>query len=225
MKHLITIICLLIVACNGAGGDNADDYIPGAGSEDYPPTEYVESYMMPSETNRAFADADKIGYGDNNLCWAAVAANMLTWSKWAADENDTFDIFRLYFDDQIGYVYDALIYYFDSYTEYEAPFFTVRENRPGIIIDFIITKLHQNLATAIKIENAITKKGHYLTIYGYRRAATENRFTLYYTDSDDMEYKINSFDIKYNKELNAWQIDHPYRKHYIHYAISLSTIY
>ena len=96
MKYLSTLlICtfLLIGSCNSGGGD-ADEFIPGAGAEDFTDQTYASDFRMWERNATPFADADKIEVDDLNMCWAAVAANLLTWSEWVADEDDVFDTRR-----------------------------------------------------------------------------------------------------------------------------------
>ena len=98
MKYLSTIlICifLLIGGCKSGGGGDADVFIPGAGGEDYTDDDYKSDFRMWESLEKPFADADKTAVGDINMCWAATAANLLTWAGWAADEDDAFDEDRL----------------------------------------------------------------------------------------------------------------------------------
>lgn len=41
-----------------------------------------DTYFMFSSFGATWHDADKDWQGDSNMCWAAVAANILTWGGW-----------------------------------------------------------------------------------------------------------------------------------------------
>ena len=166
MKYLSTIlICifLLIGGCKsgGAGGDT-DEFIPGAGAEDYTAQDYALDFRMWERNEKQFADADKSGMGDLNMCWAAAAANLLTWAGWAADEDDAFDIFRAHFEDKPGYVYDALSYFFTNYEiGVGADMVSVRETQSHILLDFIVSAVHEGKGVAMKITLPGKEFGHF----------------------------------------------------------------
>ena len=117
MKNLAAMVICIFLFLAGCipdgGGDgeklNGDDLVPGAGAEDYTASDYDSEFKMWEHDDTPFADADKTEQGDTNMCWGAAAANLITWSGWAADEDDTFDIFKDHFKDKAGYVYDALL--------------------------------------------------------------------------------------------------------------------
>ena len=227
MKYISTIlfgIFVLIGGCNSSGGDgDADEFIPGAGAEDYTAQDYAADYRMWERHDTPFADADKIGAGDLNMCWAAAAANLLTWTGWAAGEDDAFDIFRAHFIDQPGYVYDALQYYFDEYeTTVEAEMVSVRETQSHMLLDFIISAVHKGKGVAIKITYPDKESGHFLTIYGYRYFADEDNFILYFTDSDDGLYQMRQSKVEWNDANFRWEIQYLYRDYYLEYALSLA---
>ena len=224
MKYLSTILILIFLLIGGCkrGGGDADEFIPGAAAEDSTDQGYAPDFRMWERNETPFADADKIEVGDLNMCWAAVAANLLTWSDWAADEDDVFDIFRTHFDDQPGYVYDALSYYFANYeTGVKAEMVSVRETRSHMLVDFIVSAVHEGNGAAIKITYPDKEIGHFLTIYGYRYLADEDNFILYFADSDDGSHQIQQMKIEWNDGTNRWEIQNLYRDYYLVYAISL----
>jgi hypothetical protein len=172
---------------------------------------------------KPFADADKSGKGDLNMCWAASAANMLTWSGWAADEDDSFDIFRSYFEDKPNYVYNALSYYFSSFeTGVSVKLVVVSETQSHMLLDFIVSSVHEGNAVAIMITNPKKKVRHFLTIYGYHYFADEDNFILYYTDSDDGLHQMRQFKIDWNDVIGKWECQYLHRKYYLEYALALS---
>jgi hypothetical protein len=228
MKYLSTIlICslLLIGGCNssGGGGGDADDSAPGAGAEDYTNRDYAPDFRMWEHNDTPFADADKMGAGDLKMCWAAAAANLLTWAGWAADEDDVFNIFRAHFEDKPGYVYDALGYYFANYvTGVKAEMATVREARSHMLLDFIVSAVHEGKGVAMKITYPDKKIGHFLTIYGYRYLTDEDNFILYFTDSDDGLHQIQQLKVQWNDVTNRWEIQNLYRDYCLVYVLSLA---
>jgi hypothetical protein len=231
MKYLSTIlicILLLIGGCNssgggGGGGGDADESIPGAGAEDYTNRDYAPEFKMWDHNEIPIADADKMGVGDLNMCWAAVAANLLTWAGWAADEDDAFDIFRAHFEDKAGYVYNALGYYFTHYvTGVEAENVSVRAYELEKLLDFIVSAVHEGKGVAVKIAYPGEDIGHFLTIYGYSYLADEDNFILYFADSDDGDHEIKELKVEWNDANKRWEIQNVYPDHYLAYAISLA---
>jgi hypothetical protein len=231
MKYLSTIlICILLFigGCNSSGGGerggrDADESIPGAGAEDYPNRDYASEFMMWERYETPFADTDKLGAGDLKMCWAAVAANLLTWAGWAADEDDAFDIFRTHFEDEPGYVYDALGYYFTSYVSgVKAEMVTVREARSSMLLDFIVSAVHEGKGVAMKIAYPDKKIGHFLTIYGYRYLPDEDNFILYFADSDDRLHQIQQLKVEWDDANSRWEIQNSYPDWYLVYVLSLT---
>jgi len=231
MKNLSAIvICLFlfVAGCNmDAGGDGGslegDDLVPGAGAEDYTAQDYEAEYKMWQQSQTPFADADKTEQGDSQMCWAAAAANLITWSGWAADEDDTFDIFKNHFEDEAGYVYDALRYYFANYVSgVSAEMVTVRESRSDKLLDFIVSAVHEGKGVAIKINYPGKKTGHFLSIYGYRYLAEEDNFILFFTDSDDGLHQVRQFKVAWIDSHDRWEIQYLYSDYYLDYAISLA---
>ncbi len=227
MKYISTtliLIFLLIGGCNSGGGSgDADESIPGAGSEDYTAQDYASEFMMWEHNEIPFADTDKTGAGDRNMCWAAAAANLLAWTGWAADEDDAFNIFKSYYEDEPGYVYDALNYYFDNYeTGVRAEMVSVRETRSQMLLDFIVSAVHEGKGVAMKIIYPGKKFGHFLTVYGYGYLADEDNFILYFTDSDDNRHQMRNSKVEWNDAENRWEIQYLYRDYYLEYALSLA---
>lgn len=231
MKNLAAVvICifLFVAGCipdGGGDGDelNGDELVPGAGAEDYTTLDYKSDYKMWQQDQTAFADADKTEQGDNNMCWAAAAANLITWGGWAADEDDTFDIFKDHFEDKAGYVYDALRYYFANYVSgVSAEMVTVRESRAHKLLDFIVSAIHEGKGVAVKIASPGKQYGHFLSIYGYRYLVEEDNFILYFTDSDDGLHQMRQFYVAWNDAIERWEIRYLYPDYYIEYAISLA---
>ena len=232
-KHWAVVICILMVIAGckdggsskpslgaGADGAGADGSIPEAGEEDYTADEYLAVFKAWEEFENAFTDADKTGQGDDNMCWAAVAANMITWSGWAADEDDVFEIFKSHFENKPGYLYNAINYYFDEYIDtVHASTVTIRETRPHLMMDLIVSALHEANSVAIKINIPGRKIGHYLTLFGYRYYAHEDSFLLYYTDSDDYWHQVRITKMEWDDEAGKWRSHSDWL---LEYVISMS---
>jgi hypothetical protein len=152
-----------------------------------------------------------------------VAANIITWAGWAADEDDTFNIFREHFEDEAGYVYDALRYYFANYVSgVKAEMVSVRETRSHKLLDFIVSAIHEGKGVAIKIARPGKKIGHFLSIFGYRYFEDEDNFILYFTDSDDGYHQMRQFYVAWNDAEDIWEFEYLYEGYYLEYAISLA---
>ena len=226
MKKLTIIsLCLLlfIAGCKSGSGGSADDSIPGAGEEDYSAVSFAQIFKMWEDFELAYADADKTGLGDSNLCWAASAANVLTWAGWAADEDDTLNIFRSNFANSPGWVYDALRYYFNNYVPgVTAEMVTVRETRSNLLLDFIVSVMHEGQGAVIKIAYPDMEIGHFLTIYGYQYFQQEDNFALYFVDSDDYQHQMRYLKMVWNDATHRWESHGLYSGWYLEYVVSLA---
>lgn len=235
MKQISTIIfclLLLITGCkSGGGGGNApesipaatDKSIPGSGEEDFTAPAYADIFKMWEAFDGSFADADKTDQDDSNMCWAASAANILAWAGWAADEDDTFDILRSHFDNTPGYVYDALQFYFNQYVAgVSAEMVSVRETRSYLLLDFIVSGLHEGKGVVIKIAYPDQEIGHFLTVFGYQYFPQEDNFALYFTDSDDLLHQMRYVELEWNDAADRWETQGPYADWYLEYVVSLA---
>lgn len=157
------------------------------------------------------------------MCWSASAANILAWAGWAADEDDTFDIFTSHFENKPGYIYDALRFFFNQYgAGVSAEMVTVREARSYLLLDFIVSKLHEGKGAVIKIKYPNQDVGHFLTVHGYRYYPEEDNFTLYFTDSDDNLHQMRHLKAEWNDAKDRWESHGPYSGWYLEYVISLA---
>ena len=227
MKNIATVVICIFLFVAGCvpdgGGEGGDNIVPGAGAEDYTAQDYESDFKSWEQDQTSFADADKTEQGDISMCWGAAAANLITWAGWAADEDDTFDIFRGHFEDKPGYVYDALRYYFANYVPgVTAEMVAVRESRSHSLLDFIVSAVHDGKGAAIKIDNPQNKNGHFLSIYGYSYLAEEDNFLIYFTDSDDGRHRMRQLYVTWNDATERWEIQSIYPDYYLEYAISLT---
>lgn len=216
MMTLLSVLVWIILAGCKSSGPGGDLFIPESGPEDFTATEYVEEFKAWEEFERPFSDADKTVM--NNMCWAAAAANIITWCGWAADEDDTFNIFENHFRNEYGYVFDALRYYFKEYTAGTlTETVAVRETRSHRIFDFMVSALGDGQGLAVKVSYPNRKVGHFLTVYGYRYFEDTDDFGLFYTDSDDGAHRMKYVRLTWNDEKNRWESP----GWYLEYAISL----
>ena len=210
---LIVLVIGLIVGCEGGGGGSGSsnsDPTPESGPEDYCDITYRLNFKMYEEFNKPYADADKTGDDDTNMCWAAAAANMLVWAGYATDEDDVFNAFRDHFDNKPGRVYTAIKYYLNQYEFGVYPYeVIVKEYNQDSVIDFIVCALHQEKAITISLQSRLKDQRHSVTVYGYGYKDDEH-FVLYYSDSDDHRHQIRSLRLEYNPkgywENGSWII-------------------
>ena len=99
---------------------------------------------------------------------------------------------------------------------------TVRETRSSLLLDFIVSALHEGKGVIIKIKTPNKSVGHLLTIYGYRRLIKEKNFVLYFTDSDDHLHKIRYLKMDWNNATDRWEAHGLYSEWYLEYVISLA---
>ena len=141
----------------------------------------------------------------------------------SADENDTFNLFRSFFEDKPNYVYNALGYYFSTFeTGVSVKMVVVSETQRHMLLDFIVSAVHEGHAVAIMIINAQKKVRHFLTIYGYHYFVDEDTFILYYTDSNDGLHQMRQFKIDWNDDNDRWEGQYLHRDYYLEYALSLA---
>ncbi|MHC4708301.1 MAG: hypothetical protein ACYS8I_14580, partial [Planctomycetota bacterium] len=161
---------------------------------------------------------------DDNMCWAAAAANLLVWSGWAADEDDVFNTFRSHFDNVPGDVYDALGYHFDNFVpNVGADMVTVREARSHMLMDFTVSALHAGKGVALMIKYPGRAVGHFVTVFGYMYFTEQDNFILIFTDSDDHLHQLRNFRVLWNDVADRWEIQGLYEGWYLEYVIALNS--
>ena len=222
----IVIFCLaLAFGCKAGGGDaspetGADDLIPDAGDEDYTVIDYAPVFKMWEEFQAPFTDADKNRQDDSEMCWAAAAANIITWAGWSADEDDVFETLKAQFQNQPGYIYEAILLYFSQHIQaVHADSVTIRETRSHLTMDFIVSKLHEGKGVVIFTQSHGNANKHYLTVFGYRYYSETDSFLLYFTDSDDHWHQMRNTKLDWNDDTDKWMS--PSLGWYLEYAISL----
>jgi hypothetical protein len=227
LSVIISCVILIILGCKSedGGGGGGDQSIPAAGDEDYTAEDYEPIFKMWDHFGIAYTDADKTDSGDDKMCWAVAAANLLVWSGWAVDEDDAFTTFRSHFDNQPGDLYDALSYYFDNFVSNAgADTVTVREARSHMLMDFTVSALHEGKGIALKIKYPGQAIGHYVTVFGYMYFADEDNFILMFTDSDDRLHQLRNFKVLWNEAADRWEIQGLYERWYLEYVISLDRM-
>ena len=207
----------------GDENQDPDEDIPAAGVEDYIESGDPTDYRMWLEWETPFADADKTGNDDSQLCWAAAVANTLAWTGWVDDENSAFEIFRNHFENKPGYTYDALKFYFEEYVpDVSAEMVTVREIRPTRLLDFIKSALYGGEGVIVKIAYPEGNVGHFVTVYGYQGSDSKKNPVLYYTDSDDYRLQMNEMPLRWNNANVQWEILGIYADWHLEYVVSLA---
>jgi hypothetical protein len=224
---IVIISVALMVGCKtGSGSDASDEsgidgQIPEAGEEDYSVGDYAPVFKMWEAFEAPFTDADKTRNGDGKMCWAAAAANIITWAGWSVDEDEVFEIFKTRFDNQTGYIYKAMLYYFRRHIgTMSAAAVTVRETRSHLAMDFIVSKLHEGNGVVIFIQGPGIETGHYLSVFGYRYYSQTDDFLLYFTDSDDHWHQMRNTKLYWDEEADKWKSQS--QDWHLEYAISLA---
>jgi len=114
-------------------------------------------------------------------------------------------------------------FYFDDYVPgVSAEMVTVRESRSYLLLDFIVSALHEGKGVAIKIAYPNRKVGHFLTVYGYKYFSQEDNFALYFVDSDDYLHQMRYLKMEWNDVTDRWEAHSLYSGWYLEYVISLS---
>ena len=161
------------------------------------------TYFGYDEFGGTWHDAEKSPTdGDDNLmCWAAAAANVLTWTGWDAGFAGTDAIFAHFQDHSIdtgGYTSDGYQWWFDGVDQWwvDTPGgggFYPTENwldyYHGYSADVnampeIAGFLHEGYGVAFGIRPPGTG-GHAITAWGYEYDAAGDILGIYVTDSDD----------------------------------------
>jgi hypothetical protein len=117
----------------------------------------------------ALADVNKTWVDDDQMCWAAVTANIL-----AGDEDEIFNELKSAFPNQPNTVGNGLAYFGESFqTAFDS------------VIDFILIEIDRFGVVAINI--ATPQGRHYLTVYDYQK---NPEIILYVVDSNDRINRI-----------------------------------
>ena len=167
-KYLILVITILIVGCSASPSDH-----------------FYTSYP----------DINKNFRGDKDMCWAAVAANMLNFAGYVPDANATFKEFKNIFDDGPNLVEVALQTYADKsdYFYYGISY---------MLIDVIVEQLHLSNAVAIYIKSE-SNNIHVMSVYGYTYIS-KTEIILHHVDSDDRKYILYDTNFKFDRIIDYW---------------------
>ncbi|NLF31886.1 MAG: hypothetical protein GX591_13485 [Planctomycetes bacterium] len=124
MERIILIACVLIpLGTSARGAPLGYDGLIGAAGGAAPAG---ESFMLTEAFGGTFADAEKDPYNsnDNQMCWAATAANILQWTGWGrvddgtgavlADADAIFDYFVDHWTDVGGMMSVGWDWWFDG---------------------------------------------------------------------------------------------------------------
>jgi hypothetical protein len=99
---------------------------------------------------------------------------------------------------------------------------TVRETRSYLLLDFIVSALHEGKGVVIKINYPDQDIGHFLTVHGYKYYSQEDNFMLYFTDSDDHLHQMRQLKAEWNDANDRWEARGAYSGWYLEYVISLA---
>lgn len=199
MKKLLAVLLTsALLACSGGGG-NPDDILsePSPSEISCPEAEYPTSIRQWEELGIDWVDVDKDWIDDSEMCWAAVAANMLEYGGYAADADDVFNQFRNVFDNEAGHISTALQWYFDNVMQdgRQVEDVLTRTDRTPELMDSLVCGLHAGDVVALQTEEH-TGKNHIFSVYGYVYWDEIDFFGIYLTDSNAL---VNHLSLYYFK--------------------------
>jgi hypothetical protein len=155
-----------------------------------------------------------------NLCYAAAAANSLTWAGWAPDEDQVYQDISERFGNTYTRIRDALEFYFSTRGLRVEEIYR-EEYRPGKLAGFIMDQLMNDNPVTIQIRepdtDQSTGQAHYLNIWGYAimESNSQEILRLFGTDSNFHRVGIEIFDFQTDDALLSkhraykdWVISH-----------------
>ncbi len=167
-------------------------------------------YLTTVSGGRYFADVEKTitDEGDDDLCWAAAAVNILTWGGWTvngmadfANEDRAFDYLRSFWPDAGGFPESGAYWWIAGTVYWGAPYeatpggggffpglnpadFVVYRQTAGYSFEEVTGRLsgffQAGYGITLNLQGAIA---HAITAWGFERI--DNRFYLWISDSDD----------------------------------------
>ena len=183
LKHTIIIIfILLLIGCGGSSDISNTDM----SHDEIDPTLYNTEYPNRMIINN-IKDANKTG-NDNNLCWAAVASNMIanyeeSKNSGNSNENYYFNKLKAVFDNKGDQVSTGLQYF-----NYDHLILT--ELDPNNFLKFIQFSINNGRAVALRLKLEGERVGHVINVFGYE--IKENRsIELYTVESGDSSFRLN----------------------------------
>jgi hypothetical protein len=198
------------------------------------------SYMLHENWGGSWSDAEKSrdNYEDDNLCWAAAAANTLEWTGWGqvngmTTTDDVFAYFQDHWTDQGGHMSYGVEWWFtgtnpsqgwSDWSQVDVPGggFHQSENYSNLYhqssntsgaMSTIDSYLRSGYGTSIGIYGP---GGHAISVWGitYDEDNPSDYNGLYITDSDDNKYTSNAPDkLRYfevEKNDGKWYLQNYY---------------
>ena len=203
-------VLFLLHGCSGAGG--------GGGEPDLTDPDIVLlSDDMPDATKKD---------GEDQMCWAMAACNVLVYAGYSEDENHCVSWFSMH---RGNTPYNALLAIRLYLTEYlgmsQAEYLEIRDHTIGLGVDatvwFMAGSIAINHPIALHLYNSTTDTGHSVSVFGYKRE--ENQFTFYVTDGDDNVH-TRELIVNYLNDDFDWQITWGYTEYKIGYAMTIEPI-
>ena len=194
----------------------------------YSPASYASSYYIYDYYDTwsdSWSDADKTDDGDDLMCWAAAASNILYWSGWAdvdgesfSSSQDIFTYFQDYWTDEGGNVYYAWEWWFEGtsgeyYSNYESriesdgggSFWTAEDLDSSFLGTSwalgdirAIGTLSDLLGNGYGVSLYLTGPSlHAITCWGYETDDRGHIIGVWVTDSDDGYYGMTYYDLNF----------------------------
>lgn len=185
-----------------------------------------DTYFIYDQYGGTWHDANKTYHDDSLMCWAATAANILTWGHWGKAPYNTassiFQEFVAHWTNNPGYMSWAWNWwfngsdppnYFVSYPDVPgggnyypslkfSDYFTGVSSVSGNIMTAIDTGMHHGRGVGLIIGSG--SYSHAVTAWGYAYSAPGAYSSIFITDSDDGYYGLREYPLLWQN--NAWYL-------------------
>ena len=181
---------------------------------------FADIYQIWDTYGGTWADADKTGLDDTQLCWAAASSNILEYTRWGrvggmTTTDDMFGHFKAHWNDQVGNPYYALDWWWDGTNDNQGDTTWAQVDVPGgggfyptlnidnsrrwvsessTALSALDAWLHDGYASAIAVSGNM---GHSVTAWGFAYDSTDPDYYtgIYVTDSDDSVNALQYYDL------------------------------
>lgn len=176
----------------------------------------ASTYLMYDHWGGTWSDANKnsVSTEDDLMCWAATAANMLSWTGWGyptgqgfTDADSIFAYYQDHWTDAGGNMFYGIDWWFDGTNNVQGVPSWSQVDVPGggfwpaynvgdyywlspdddLAMSAIDVFLHAGYGVGLGLKRVVggTSYGHAITCWGYDWDSTGNYLGIWVTDSDD----------------------------------------
>ena len=211
----ILLALSLILAVSAGSASASTIYLSGISSTTY----------YDAEKTRAQDD-------DDQMCWAAVAANMLSWSGWgepySGSEDEIFTYFQNHWTNKGGNMHYGIEWWFDGTNNYQgdtnfSTWSQVKEPGGGFLTgytfddyykfssndDSALQTIYDYITTGYVVGLSLTKSnasGHAITCWGVELDEQSNITGIWVTDSDDYAKQLALYSVLYSNSDNRYYL-------------------